>query len=132
MASGAQRCISNHRRAVSVSPSYQTFVVEQLSRVVPAVRARRMFGGVGIYSAESFFALIAEDTLYFKVDGTTRGDFETRGMGAFRPFGEAGAAMQYYRVPEDVLEDPECLGVWAGRAITIARRKKLRGSRRRD
>jgi TfoX/Sxy family transcriptional regulator of competence genes len=33
-----------------VSSSFRTFIVEQLSRVVPRVRARSMFGGVGIYS----------------------------------------------------------------------------------
>lgn len=83
-----------------------------------------MFGGVGIYSGELFFALIAEDTLYFKVDESTRPDFEARGMEPFRPFGDAGGTMQYYQLPEDVLEDPEALRVWAEKALTVARQKK--------
>ena len=91
-----------------------------------------MFGGVGLYSGELFFALIAEDTVYFKVDESTRPDFEARGMGPFRPFGDTGGTMQYYELPEDVLEDPEALRVWAGKAIAIARQKKShRQSRRR-
>ncbi len=64
-----------------ISPSFRTFVLEQLGRVTPNVRARNMFGGVGIYGNDLFFALIADDTLYFKVDDTNRPDFEALGMG---------------------------------------------------
>lgn len=90
-----------------------------------------MFGGVGIYSGELFFALIAYETLYFKVDESTRADFETRGMGPFRPFGDTGGTMQYYQLPEDVLEDPEALRVWAEKALTVARQKKSQKRARR-
>jgi DNA transformation protein len=89
-----------------------------------------MFGGVGIYAGRLFFALIADDTLYFKVDGSTRADFEARGMGPFRPYGEDGEVMQYYQVPEELLEDPETLRPWAERAIAVARRAKDRRARR--
>ena len=108
---------------MTVSSSFQTLVLDQLGRVVPAVRARRMFGGVGIYSADRFFALIADDTLYFKVDASTRPEFEARGMEPFRPFGDARGSMQYYQVPEDVLEDPDLLRPWAEKALNIARKK---------
>jgi TfoX/Sxy family transcriptional regulator of competence genes len=64
---------------MAVSESYRDFVLEQLGRVA-SVTAKRMFGGVGIYSQGLFFALIAEDRLYFKVDDSTRPDFERLGM----------------------------------------------------
>lgn len=89
-----------------------------------------MFGGVGIYSGDLFFALIADDTLYFKVDDSNRPEFEARGMEPFRPYGDEGEVMQYYCVPEDLLEDPELLGQWAERAIGVARRPRTRSSRR--
>jgi DNA transformation protein len=111
---------------MSVSPSFRTFALEQLGRNVPGIRARSMFGGVGIYASELFFALIAEDALYFKVDNSTRGDFEARGMGPFRPYGEDAETMGYYQVPEDLLEDPDELGRWAEKAIEVARRAKKR------
>jgi len=107
-----------------VSPSFQTFVVDQLNRVVPQVRARRMFGGVGIYSGEVFFALIADDTLYVKVDDSNRADFEARRMGPFRPYGYEGEVMQYYQVPDDLLEDAEALRPWAEKALAVAVRAK--------
>ena len=115
---------------MSVSPSFKTFVLEQLSRSTARVRGRAMFGGVGIYCGELFFALITDDTVYFKVDDTNRPDFEARGMSPFRPVGLDGEVMQYYAVPEDLLEDPETLTVWVERALAVARRKKARGIRR--
>src|SRR5256885_8549648 len=102
---------------MSVSPTFRSFVVEQLQRVGPGVRARSMFGGVGIYAADLFFALLDDDTLYFKADDVTRPQFEDRGMEPFRPYGEDGEVMQYYEVPADVLEDPEGLKAWAEAAI---------------
>jgi DNA transformation protein len=53
--------------------SDRDFVVEQLGRVVPQIRSRAMFGGFGIYAGADFFALIANDVLYFKVDDSNRG-----------------------------------------------------------
>ncbi|HVD32574.1 MAG TPA: TfoX/Sxy family protein [Gemmatimonadales bacterium] len=114
---------------MSVSPSFRSFVLEQLGRVTPGIRARGMFGGVGIYAAELFFALLDDDTLYFKVDDVTRPQFESRGMTPFRPYGEEGEVMGYYEVPADVLEDPEALGAWVEAALAAARRAK---KRRRD
>jgi DNA transformation protein len=109
---------------VSVTPTFRSFVLEQLGRVTPDVRARAMFGGVGIYSGELFFALIDDDTVYFKVDDSNRGDFEALGMGPFRPMGPDGEVMQYYQLPEDILEDAEALRPWVERAIAVARNKK--------
>jgi DNA transformation protein and related proteins len=115
---------------VSVSSSFRIFVIEQLNRVLPRVRARGMFGGVGIYSGNVFFALIADDTLYFKVDDSTRPDFEARGMRPFRPYGEDGEVMGYYEVPPELLDEPEALRPWADKAVAVARRKNEKRRRR--
>jgi len=109
---------------MAVSASFRTFALEQLGRGIRGIRGRSMFGGVGVYAGERFFALIDDDTLYFKVDDTTRPDFESRGMGPFRPSGEGGETMQYYQVPEEVLEDPAELAAWAGKAVEVANRAK--------
>ncbi len=105
---------------MAVSESYRVFVVEQLGGVRP-VTARSMFGGVGLYAEGLFFALIAADRLYFKVDETSRPEFERLGMEPFRPFGE-DRAMGYYEVPADVMEDPAQLADWMGNALRVAAR----------
>lgn len=114
-----------------VSESFRTFVVEQLGRVTPNIRPRNMFGGVGLYAGDCFFALIADDTLYFKVDDDTRPTYVARGMEPFRPYGEDGEVMQYYQVPEDAVEDPEALRTWVGEAIAVAQRARREPTRRR-
>jgi DNA transformation protein and related proteins len=115
---------------MAVSGSYRAFVLDQLGRAVPAIRARAMFGGVGIYAGDLFFALLADDTLYFKVDDSNRPDFEGRGMRAFRPYGDQGEEMQYYEVPADLLEEPEALRPWAEKSIAVAARKAKAKSKR--
>jgi DNA transformation protein len=103
---------------MAISESYREFVLEQLGRVTP-VTGKSMFGGVGLYAQGLFFALMAEDRLYFKVNDATRPEFEQRGMEPFRPFGE-DSAMGYYEVPADVMEDVGQLQLWMSRAIDVA------------
>ena len=107
-----------------VSKSFRDFIVEQLGRVTP-VTARSMFGGTGLYAQGLFFALVAEDRLYFKVDDSTRGDYERLGREPFRPFGEE-KAMGYYEVPADVLQDLAQLEPWMQKAIGVARKARQR------
>jgi DNA transformation protein and related proteins len=109
---------------MSVTPSYRQFVLDQLGRVERGIRARNMFGGVGLYAGAFFFALIDDDTVYFKVDETNRADFTRRGMGPFRPFGDAGEVMQYYELPAELLDEPEQLKEWLEKAVQVARRAK--------
>lgn len=113
---------------MTFSKGYRDFVVEQLGRIAP-VTAKSMFGGVGLYARGVFFALIADDRLYFKVDDATRADFERLGMEPFRPFGDK-SAMGYYEVPADVLEDATQLEPWMQKAIDVAVKAKARKSKR--
>ncbi len=99
-------------------------IVERLSRVVSPLRARRMFGGVGLYAGEHFFGIVAFDRLWFKVDDSNRPGYEARGSGPFRPFPDRPTAMSYYEVPVDLLDDSEELRVWAMRSVAIARGTK--------
>ncbi len=46
--------------SMPVSSTFRTFALDQLGRVAPQIRAKSMFGGVGIYSRDVFFALIAD------------------------------------------------------------------------
>lgn len=116
---------------MAVTPSFQTFVLEQLARIAPAPRAKPMFRGVGIYAGERFFALIADDVLYLKADALTRDEFVAAGMAPFRPFGEDAQVMQYYAVSADLLEDTEALEPWVTRALAAADRKRRPKPRRR-
>ena len=119
---------------MSVGAAFHQYVLEQLQRA-GRVTSRRMFGAVGLYCDDVFFAIIDDDTLYFKVDDTTRADYESRGMKPFRPYkNKPEVSMTYYTVPVDVLDDAEELVLWARRSVSIAGvpkpRKKVRSKAR--
>jgi DNA transformation protein and related proteins len=109
---------------MAVSPEYLEFVLEQLRRVA-SVRSKRMFGEIGLYADDVFVAVIAEDVLYFKVDDRTRARYLERGSEAFMPSPDM-PSMNYFSVPEDVLEDSDELRVWLKESIGAAQRKKKR------
>lgn len=106
---------------MSISARYLDYVLDQLQIIGP-VRARRMFGGSGLYSQDVFFGLIADDVLYFKVDDSNRSAYTARGSQPFRPVANdpSAVSLSYYQVPEDVLEDPDELKTWARKSIAIA------------
>ena len=110
---------------MAVSVSFRTYLLEQLGQIRP-VTTRPMFGGLTFFAEGRAFALVAEDTLYFKVDDSNRPDFVAAGMGAFLPFGDPDKPMQYYQLPEEVLEDPDELAVWMAKAIAVAARAKAK------
>lgn len=119
---------------MAVRDSYRDYVVDQLARVQP-VTWKRMFGGIGLYSGGRFFALIDNDTLYFKTGEGNRTDFEQRNAPAFQPFGPDSKPMGYHQVPADILEDLSQLELWMAKALkeaTTPSRTSVRRSRSRS
>jgi DNA transformation protein and related proteins len=116
---------------MAVSNDFRDFALEQLApagRVTP----RAMFGGVGLYLDGLFFALIDDDTLYFKADDTTRARYEQAGSKPFCPFpDQPDKSMAYWQVPAEVLEDADELAAWAREAMGVALAKKSRRPARR-
>ena len=90
-----------------------------------AVRAKRMFGGHGLYCDELFFALIAADRLYLKVDAETRAAFEAAGCEPFVYSAKTGAtAMSYWSVPAEAMESAALMQPWARQALAAALRAR--------
>ena len=111
---------------MAVSAEFRDFVLDQLRAVTP-VTSKRMFAGVGVYSRETFFAILYDETLYFKADETTRPAFAERGCRQFDPMGrgeKSPGAMGYFEVPVDVIENEDELRTWTRDAIAVARRAK--------
>ena len=98
---------------MKVSPEYLNFVMEKLSPIGD-IKSRAMFGSYGIFHQGLMFALISEDTLYFKVNEPNRDMYERAQSQPF-PHG-----ISYWEVPTDVLEDNTKLHEWANISIDIA------------
>ena len=100
---------------------FETFVLDQLADL-DDVSSKKMFGGAGLYCGGVFFGIIARDTLFLKVDETTKQDFVREGMRPFKPYPDRPVTMRYYAVPVGVLESATELTRWAKRAVTVAAR----------
>jgi DNA transformation protein len=111
-----------------VSMGFREFVLDQLGGL-PDLRAKAMFGGVGLYAGDLFFGILASDVLYFKVDDTNRREYEAAGSNPFEPYANAPPAkkpmtMSYYSVPLGVLESAPTVVAWANRSIAVAKAAK--------
>lgn len=87
------------------------------------IRAKRMFGGLGVYSGDLMFGLVAYGELYLKVDDTTKPAFEAAGA---RPFVYESkgkrAVMSYWTLPDPALDDPDEAARWGRLALQAAKR----------
>lgn len=90
-----------------------------------AVRARRMFGGHGLYIDELFVAIIAFDRLYLKADEATRDRFAGAGCEPFVYDGKGKAVtLGYWTVPAEAMESPQLMQPWARLAMAAALRAR--------
>jgi DNA transformation protein and related proteins len=113
-------------RPMLVSMGFREFVLDQLGGV-PDLRAKSMFGGIGLYAGDTFFGIMAADLVYFKVDEKSKRDYEAAGAIAFAPYADAtipATATTYYSVPADVLESAPTMLAWAKTSIAAARAAK--------
>lgn len=104
------------------------FVDRVLGLLLPLgpVRARRMFGGWGVYHEDVMFALIAADRLYLKVDGETDARFAAAGGAPFTYARRDGprVVMSYREAPAGALAGPAALLPWAELGLQAARRAR--------
>lgn len=108
-------------------PSHDDYLEYCLELLAPCgdITFRRMFGGYGLYNDGLIFAIIADDTLFFKVDDTTRPTYEEYEMEPFT-YEKQGKkyALGYYEVPVDVLESGDLLQEFVDTACAVSRRAK--------
>ncbi len=90
-----------------------------------AIRARRMFGGHGLYCDELFFALIAADRLYLKADAQSQPAFAAAGCEPFVYEARGrSTATSYWTVPAEAMESPALMQPWARQALAAALRAR--------
>ena len=108
------------------------YVVESLRDLGP-VRARRMFGGHGIFMNGLMLGLIADDQLYLKVDDGNRAAYEAEGLQPFTYNGKGKPVeMSYREAPSEGFDDPEILCAWAREAYAAALRADARKTKRKN
>jgi DNA transformation protein len=107
---------------MATNNEFVSYLEDNLQLIGP-VQAKRMFGGYGLFLEGLMFALIADKTLFFKVDNESREEFEVLGLEAFT-YSKKGKtfSMSYYQSPEEALEDIDVLAEWGNKAYGAALR----------
>lgn len=105
------------------TPAFVEHAIDMMRAFGP-VEAKSMFGGWGLYHQGLFFALIAEESLYLKVDDVNLGEFEAMGLGPFVYEMKDGEkiVMHYREAPEEALDSPHVMAQWARSAYSAALR----------
>ena len=108
---------------MGVSASFVDFAKETFAPF-GTIAVKRMFGGAGVYCDGLFFAILADDMVYFKVDDETRPEFEGAGLEQFTFEMKDGstAAMSYFSAPDQIYDDPDELKCWTTLALDAASR----------
>ena len=105
------------------SESFAEFLHEQLAPL-GRVTMRRMFGKTGVFCDGLMFAMVTDDTLYFRVDDHNRTAF--REAESFPPLNYAKKSrtidLSFWRAPERLWDEPDELVAWARTALAAARR----------
>lgn len=102
-----------------VSDSFREYIMEQLGGV-EGLRAKSMFGGLGLYSNNKFFGVVDDDRVFFKVSFETIQDYLVFGSRPFEP--SPGQILKsYYEVPPEIIEDRNLFADWADKSINITK-----------
>lgn len=118
-----------------VSRSFVDHALDLLALAGP-VRARRMFGGYGLYAGGGMFGLLDDDELFLKTDEACRPEFLAAGcrQWVYQSPSRGAVPTGYYRPPDGAHEDAEAMLPWArlalGAAARAAAAKAAKGQRR--
>lgn len=100
------------------------YVVDTLS-AFGEIKSKSMFGGHGIYKDGVIVGLIIEDELFFKVDESNKQDYIDHNSSPFSyDRGDKVISMSYWRVPLDILEDSDPLGIWVEKSFEASQKVK--------
>ncbi len=110
---------------------YVEYVLDQLASL-RSITSGRFFGGVGLASAGTQFAMVMEGSLYFVVNDVTRPRYEKLGSHCFSYSTKKKqvAVKKYYTVPAELIEDPEQLVALAKESILAAQSAKRAPTKR--
>jgi DNA transformation protein len=108
---------------MTASDGFAEFLRDQLAPL-GRVTMRRMFGKTGVFCDGVMLGMVADDTLYFRVDDDNRAAFEEAESSPPLNYEKQGRTidLSFWRAPERLLDEPDELVTWARVALEAARR----------
>ena len=114
---------------LAATSDFAQYCCELLAAIGPC-HAYRMFGGLGLRTADGLNVAIVTDlgegdTLWLKADEPARADFEAAGCRRFTYLMKGKPrSMGYYSAPAEALESARGMAPWAERALASALRAR--------
>ena len=105
------------------SASFAEFLREQLAPL-GRLTMRRMFGKTGVFCDGVMLGMVADNTLYFRVDDQNRVTFKEAESAPPLNYSKRGTTidLSFWRVPERLFDEPEEFVLWGRAALAAARR----------
>ena len=105
------------------SDGFAEFLREQLTPL-GHLTMRRMFGKTGVFCNGLMFGMVADDTLYVRVDDDNKSVFKEAESAPPLNYEKQGQTIDlaFWRVPERLLDEPDELVAWAKAAMAAAHR----------
>jgi len=105
------------------SPDYVEFLREQFAPL-GSISTRRMFGKTGIFHDGAMLGVVADNTLYFRVDDDNRVMFAEARSHPPLSYVKKGVAIDlaFWRAPDRLFDDPDAFISWARAALSAAYR----------
>jgi DNA transformation protein len=105
------------------SEAFAEFLREQLAPL-GRITMRRMFGKSGVFCDGVMFAMVTENTLYFRVDEQNRVTFKEAESSPPLNYEKKGDTIDlaFWRAPERLFDEPDEFVAWAQAALAAAHR----------
>jgi DNA transformation protein and related proteins len=112
------------------SASFAEFLREQLV-ALGRVTMRRMFGKTGVFCNGLMFGMVADNTLYFRVDDHNRAEFKEAASFPPLSYEKKGSTidLSFWRAPERLFDGPDELVTRARLSLGAARRVAVKRER---
>ena len=107
---------------------YRPLRYEQMMKAAEAydVRARRMFGGMGVYTGERMFAFLIGEEIGLKLSPEHLEEaMMLPGAGPLIPDADSEPMREYVNMPKNVLDNIDQFIVWVERSAGYVRKKAL-------
>jgi DNA transformation protein len=87
-------------------------------------RARKLYGGMGVYTGEKMFAILLDDVVSLKLSPEDRQEaLKLSGAGVFKPGPDLPEMPEYIVMPPTVLDDTDSFKLWLDKSAEYAKSK---------
>lgn len=111
---------------------FTEFLFDQLAPL-GRITARRMFGKSGVFCDGVMLGMLADGTLFLRVDEHNRETFKEAALSPPLSYMKGGLTIDlaFWRIPDRLIDEPDELVAWARAALGAARRVSAKRHKKR-